>query len=246
MRLAALAHKAAECQVCGTKQQPYTPLHTRVPLCVMCRGRTPLQPFEVTPMRQVPAGIQRPPYADSGRLPGVDRRPQVHNAQVRPVQHTGRHLGHTRLSGTGAWLVKGLMAAGWVCAYGGQQVCGKAGTWLPSHAPWVTVSLSQFVGCLSLSAVALHPRAEGGVACALLLLQGVERMRAACKLAAQVLEQAGTLAKPGVTTDEIDQAVHDMIVAAGAYPSPLNYGKFPKSVCTSVNEVMCHGIPDKR
>lgn len=77
-------------------------------------------------------------------------------------------------------------------------------------------------------------------------LQGVEKMRAACKLAAQVLQHAGTLVKPGITTDEIDVAVHDMIVAAGAYPSPLNYGKFPKSVCTSVNEVMCHGIPDKR
>lgn len=71
-------------------------------------------------------------------------------------------------------------------------------------------------------------------------------MRASCKLAAQVLQHAGTLARPGVTTDEIDQVVHDMIIAAGAYPSPLNYGKFPKSVCTSVNEVMCHGIPDKR
>lgn len=78
------------------------------------------------------------------------------------------------------------------------------------------------------------------------VLQGVEKMRAACKLAAQVLQHAGTLVKPGITTDEIDVAVHDMIVAAGAYPSPLNYGKFPKSVCTSVNEVMCHGIPDKR
>lgn len=71
-------------------------------------------------------------------------------------------------------------------------------------------------------------------------------MKAACKLAAQVLEFAGTLAKPGVTTDSIDQAVHKMIIDAGAYPSPLNYGKFPKSVCTSVNECICHGIPDDR
>lgn len=77
-------------------------------------------------------------------------------------------------------------------------------------------------------------------------LQGLQKMRASCKLAAQVLEHAGTLLKAGITTDEIDAAVHDMIVAAGAYPSPLNYGKFPKSVCTSVNEVMCHGIPDSR
>jgi methionyl aminopeptidase len=71
-------------------------------------------------------------------------------------------------------------------------------------------------------------------------------MRAAGKLAAQVLEHACSLAKPGVTTDAIDRAVHEMVVAAGAYPSPLNYGRFPKSVCTSVNEVVCHGIPDDR
>lgn len=71
-------------------------------------------------------------------------------------------------------------------------------------------------------------------------------MRAAGRLAAQVLEHACSLAKPGVTTDEIDKAVHAMIIANNAYPSPLNYGKFPKSVCTSINEVVCHGIPDDR
>lgn len=52
--------------------------------------------------------------------------------------------------------------------------------------------------------------------------------------------------QPSVTTDEIDKAVHQMIIDAGAYPSPLGYGGFPKSVCTSVNECMCHGIPDSR
>ncbi|GBF89157.1 methionine aminopeptidase [Raphidocelis subcapitata] len=75
---------------------------------------------------------------------------------------------------------------------------------------------------------------------------GIERMRASCKLAAQVLRRAGEMVAPGVTTDAIDAAVHEMIVGAGAYPSPLNYGKFPKSVCTSVNECLCHGIPDSR
>eukprot|EP00898_Chlorokybus_atmophyticus_P000719 jgi/Chlat1/1648/Chrsp127S01894 len=74
--------------------------------------------------------------------------------------------------------------------------------------------------------------------------RGIERMRAACKLAAEVRDYAGTLCKPGVTTDEIDKAVHKAITDAGAYPSPLNYGKFPKSVCTSINECVCHGIPD--
>lgn len=49
-----------------------------------------------------------------------------------------------------------------------------------------------------------------------------------------------------MTTNEIDKAVHQMIIDNGAYPSPLGYGGFPKSVCTSVNECMCHGIPDSR
>mmetsp|Transcript_2653 Transcript_2653/g.7509 ORF Transcript_2653/g.7509 Transcript_2653/m.7509 type:complete len:367 (-) Transcript_2653:259-1359(-) len=74
----------------------------------------------------------------------------------------------------------------------------------------------------------------------------IVKMRAACKLAAEVRDKAGELVKPGVTTEEIDIFVHEMIVNAGAYPSPLNYGKFPKSVCTSVNECICHGIPDSR
>ncbi|KAG2297813.1 hypothetical protein Bca4012_008999 [Brassica carinata] len=76
--------------------------------------------------------------------------------------------------------------------------------------------------------------------------EGLVKMRAACELAARVLNFAGTLVKPSVTTNEIDKAVYDMIVEAGAYPSPLGYGGFPKSVCTSVNECMCHGIPDFR
>ncbi|CAK8537154.1 unnamed protein product [Lathyrus sativus] len=76
--------------------------------------------------------------------------------------------------------------------------------------------------------------------------QGIAKMRAACELAARVLNFAGTLVRPSVTTNEIDKAVHQMIIDAGAYPSPLGYGGFPKSVCTSVNECMCHGIPDSR
>lgn len=76
--------------------------------------------------------------------------------------------------------------------------------------------------------------------------EGLSRMRAACELAARVVDHAGTLVRPSVTTKEIDKAVHQMIIDAGAYPSPLGYGGFPKSVCTSVNECMCHGIPDSR
>ncbi|KAK9109163.1 hypothetical protein Sjap_017223 [Stephania japonica] len=76
--------------------------------------------------------------------------------------------------------------------------------------------------------------------------KGKECMRASGKLAAQVLKYAGTLVKPGIKTDDIDEAVHQMIIENGAYPSPLGYGGFPKSVCTSVNECICHGIPDSR
>ncbi|KAJ6768634.1 METHIONINE AMINOPEPTIDASE, partial [Salix koriyanagi] len=76
--------------------------------------------------------------------------------------------------------------------------------------------------------------------------EGIVKMRAACELAARVLENAGKLVRPSVTTNEIDKAVHQMIIDAGAYPSPLGYGGFPKSVCTSINECMCHGIPDSR
>ncbi|KAG9450927.1 hypothetical protein H6P81_010892 [Aristolochia fimbriata] len=76
--------------------------------------------------------------------------------------------------------------------------------------------------------------------------KGKECMRASGRLAAQVLEYAGNLVKPGVKTDEIDKAVHQMIIDNGAYPSPLDYCGFPKSVCTSVNECICHGIPDSR
>ncbi|AKL72669.1 methionine aminopeptidase, type I [Actinobacteria bacterium IMCC26256] len=77
-------------------------------------------------------------------------------------------------------------------------------------------------------------------------LDVIERMRGACSIAAEILREAGALVAPGITTDEIDIAVHEATISRNAYPSPLNYRGFPKSVCTSVNEVICHGIPDDR
>jgi methionyl aminopeptidase len=74
----------------------------------------------------------------------------------------------------------------------------------------------------------------------------IQRMRHAGTVAAEVLRLAGEHVRPGITTDEIDAYVHDLCIERGAYPSPLNYNHFPKSVCTSVNEVICHGIPDSR
>jgi methionyl aminopeptidase len=74
----------------------------------------------------------------------------------------------------------------------------------------------------------------------------VERMRVAGRLAAEVLLEVGRAVAPGVTGDELDAIGHQAAIARGAYPSPLNYRGFPKSLCTSVNEVICHGIPDSR
>lgn len=74
----------------------------------------------------------------------------------------------------------------------------------------------------------------------------IRRLRAACKLGREALDLAGSMVKEGVTTEEIDDAVHEFVISRGAYPSPLNYYNFPKSCCTSVNEVICHGIPDLR
>ncbi|GER31227.1 methionine aminopeptidase [Striga asiatica] len=74
----------------------------------------------------------------------------------------------------------------------------------------------------------------------------IARMRETCRIAREVLDAAARVIRPGITTDEIDAVVHDATIAAGGYPSPLNYYFFPKSCCTSVNEVICHGIPDAR
>ncbi|WP_175346056.1 type I methionyl aminopeptidase [Cellulomonas humilata] len=72
----------------------------------------------------------------------------------------------------------------------------------------------------------------------------IERVRVAARLAAQALELVGSHVAPGVTTDELDVIGHEFLVGHGAYPSTLGYRGFPKSLCTSVNEVICHGIPD--
>jgi methionyl aminopeptidase len=74
----------------------------------------------------------------------------------------------------------------------------------------------------------------------------IEKMRSAGQFAAEVLEMIAPFVKAGVTTDEIDQRCHDYIVAKGAIPAPLNYHGFPKSVCTSLNHVVCHGIPNDK
>lgn len=74
----------------------------------------------------------------------------------------------------------------------------------------------------------------------------IEGLARACQLARHVLLLAGRSLRVGMTTDEIDFIVHQETIMHNAYPSPLRYGGFPKSVCTSVNNVICHGIPDSR
>ena len=74
-------------------------------------------------------------------------------------------------------------------------------------------------------------------------LEGFAGMRKAGRLAAEVLDMLVPHVVPGATTDELNRLAHDMIMAAGAAPAPLNYRGFPKSICTSINHVVCHGIP---
>jgi methionyl aminopeptidase len=72
----------------------------------------------------------------------------------------------------------------------------------------------------------------------------IELIRQSGRIAAQAIALVGENCKPGVTTDELDRLAHEFILDHGAYPSALQYRGFPKSICTSINEVICHGIPD--
>ena len=74
--------------------------------------------------------------------------------------------------------------------------------------------------------------------------EAIQKIRAAGSIAAQAIQLVGTFCKPGVTTDELDRIGHEFIVSQRAYPSTLGYRGYPKSLCSSVNEVICHGIPD--
>ncbi|HEY8891670.1 MAG TPA: methionyl aminopeptidase [Clostridium sp.] len=73
----------------------------------------------------------------------------------------------------------------------------------------------------------------------------IDGIRKSCKLTHEILDMVGEKIKVGVTTNEINTWVHEYTIAHNAYPAPLGYGGFPKSVCTSINDVICHGIPDE-
>lgn len=72
----------------------------------------------------------------------------------------------------------------------------------------------------------------------------IQRIRIASKIAAQALDLVLVSAKPGMTTDDLDKIGHDFLISQNAYPSTLGYRGFPKSLCSSMNEIICHGIPD--
>jgi methionyl aminopeptidase len=72
----------------------------------------------------------------------------------------------------------------------------------------------------------------------------IQKIRAAGAIAAQAIQLVGSFCKPGITTDELDRIGHEFIISQGAYPSTLGYRGYPKSLCSSINEVICHGIPD--
>lgn len=74
----------------------------------------------------------------------------------------------------------------------------------------------------------------------------IQKIREVCKIGRGALDAAHRMIKAGVTTEEIDKVVHDYIIEHKAYPSPLGYYNFPRSCCTSINECICHGIPDTR
>jgi methionyl aminopeptidase len=91
-----------------------------------------------------------------------------------------------------------------------------------------------------------YARAPGALVPAFPPAEYADRMRAAGRAAREVLLEVAPAVQPGVTTAELDRIAHEACIARGGYPSPLRYKGYPKSLCTSVNEVICHGIPDDR
>lgn len=114
----------------------------------------------------------------------------------------------------------------------GQLVPGKIG---PTRSVPSVISRPEYVG---------RPAPSKHTDSDIYDVDTIKRIRTASRLAAQALEKVGAAIKPGVTTDELDAIGHQFLIESGAYPSTLGYRGFPKSLCTSINEVICHGIPD--
>ncbi len=109
------------------------------------------------------------------------------------------------------------------------------GTVSPRRSVPASISRPEYVG---------HPAPARHTGTDVVAPETIERIRVAARIAARALEEVGRSIVPGVTTDELDRIGHEYLIDHHAYPSTLGYRGFPKSLCTSVNEVVCHGIPD--
>lgn len=119
--------------------------------------------------------------------------------------------------------------------------CGSNEKWKKCHYPQLSPSPSSLTFTSDLKNEYLHKHH--------ILLKDkkqIDKIRAACRLASKILDATCALAKVGVVTQELNEYAHRLHIEAGATPAPLNYGSppFPKSICTSINEVICHGIPN--
>lgn len=120
--------------------------------------------------------------------------------------------------------------------------CGKKEKWKKCHYPQLSSSQSSLSSIVDLKQVYLRKHH--------ILLKNkeeIEKIRASCHLASHILDATCAMAKAGITTQELNDYAHLLHLEAGAIPAPLNYGlpPFPKSICTSINEVICHGIPNE-
>lgn len=119
--------------------------------------------------------------------------------------------------------------------------CGSKEKWKKCHYPQLSPSQSRLSSVIDLKQDYLRKHR--------ILLKDkkqIEKIRASCRLASQILDATCALAKAGITTQELNDYAYRLHLEAGAIPAPLNYGSppFPKSICTSINEVICHGIPN--
>ncbi|GAA5835810.1 hypothetical protein JCM9279_004653 [Rhodotorula babjevae] len=176
-------------------------------------------PDERVPMRQVPDHIPRPDYALDSEL-----------------------LSTTRQRWSGVWGGRAFAKAEEVArtiAYGLRDV---SSTFADSSRPPPRCCMMTENGASALEKAANGTEKQGRV----LDAEQIEGMRKVCRYAREVLDIAAAAIRPGITTLEIDEIVHAECMKRDSYPSPLGYHLFPRSVCTSVNEVICHGIPDAR
>lgn len=140
--------------------------------------------------------------------------------------------------------------AGTASSHNGPAPAGPAAGQPGSQAPVGTLTPGVVAPMLSVPASIDRPEyvgkatADEGKGSDVYDAEGIEKIRAAGQLAARAMQETAKHIAPGVTTAELDRVAHDYLTGHGAYPSCLGYRGFPKSICTSLNEVICHGIPD--